>query len=199
MGANFLLYSLPEFKITEDRDQQLRQCIEALTEADFQCSSAARDETHLDLKSWRVDLLEALHKFPELTDCRLVTVFEGYFLTGGKSEGDYPNDEVAPYFDVLSNCDPVADLMEQFSAEDEAAARAKEMGRPRHDRPQYRLVAGRDLPDLDDGWAVYSLAMDADNDTEWNLVAVVDTETLGETLIQACGGVRVETESERRS
>lgn len=56
------------------------------------------------------------------------------------------------------------------------------------------MDAGYDVEGMDDGWAVYKQNPDYEDDEapEWELIAIVDTESLAETLITACGGIRVE-------
>jgi len=115
MGANFLLYQLPKFEWTDARMQAIFDRISKLTAADI-----PEHEKPTGIDRWQDRLRACVRQLPVLTNCREVTTFCNYWVTGGMSAGDFPT-ESAGVFDSVAES-PLYDLFETFQKEDLAAA-----------------------------------------------------------------------------
>lgn len=111
MGADLLLYAIPNCKMTEDRMVLLKQIVAELPD----CGGG--DAMYDDLAEYKADLDTAIDELIGIDGRRDVTTIDDMMITGGLSHGDLPTDS-ADCFDKVSMCNPIWTQLEAWLLED---------------------------------------------------------------------------------
>ena len=111
MGADLLMYAIPNCKMTKERMVVLKQIVAALPD----CGGG--DAMYDDLDEYKAALVTAIDELIGIDGCRDVTTIGDSLITGGLSWGDHPT-ESADCFDKISMCNPLWKQLEAWYLED---------------------------------------------------------------------------------
>lgn len=118
MGADFLLFAVPDCKLTEERTKILQGMIDALPNEELDPSGrdedegTVRDRLRSALK-WLTDA-EGLHEVGSYHwDCMSYPMI----FSGGESWGDYPTDACAELL-TIGNCDMLWNKLAEWAKQD---------------------------------------------------------------------------------
>jgi len=131
MGADFLCTSMPYAKITLEREQELKDIVDALNDDDDNSDVAFLRETTLGVGDDEPldDIKKRLHEavrimeWDDPVEYRAIAIcgWDGMdyevILTGGMSWGDEPTD-VFEDITILSGCEPIYKKLLQWARED---------------------------------------------------------------------------------